>query len=78
MEVVVTDFVTNKMKIDLNICFIQEWKTGLAHKYVVPTLSQYIVGCCGKEIVSSMSKEQIHESLVAVKAIAWYSTSMDE
>ena len=28
--------------------------------------------------MSSMSKERIHESLVAVKATTWYSTSMDE
>lgn len=59
-------------------CFIREWKTGLAHRYVAPILSQYITGVVGNVTPSSVRREQTHRISEAVFATARYSASVDD
>lgn len=58
--------------------FIREWKTGLAHRYVAPTLSQYITSAVESVRPSSDIIEQSHRTSAAVFATERYSASVDE
>ena len=60
------------------MCFMREWKTGLAHKMEAPMLSQYTVGGDVSVTPTSVRSEQIHRSSAVVFATARYSASVEE
>jgi len=60
------------------MCFILEWRTGLEHRYVAPTLSHNNNGGFVSGICSSDKRFVIHIISVVVVATARYSASVED